>query len=75
MEREVSKKTGVALLLVGVIISIMLTFGILNYFQTSKVVDEGVEDSISGGDISLTLKKQPNIKDEEAGSVSLILVP
>ena len=75
MEKEVPIKTGVALLLVAIIIAVLLTFGILNFIQTPRVSEPGSKESASSGEISLTLVKQPKIKDDETGSISLNLLP
>ena len=68
--RDISKKTGVVLLLVAIIIAVFLTFGILNYLQTPKVIEITEKDSDSSGTVSLTVKKQSEVKDESLGSVS-----
>ena len=74
MEKEVPKKTGVILLLVGIVVAILFTFFILNNVQTPKVV-EGPSESASSGDITLTVNKPPKVKDEGVGSVSLEVLP
>ena len=76
MEKEVTKKTGVILLLVAIIVAILFTFSILNYIQTPKVVEvEGPSESASGGTVTLTVEKPPKTKDESVGSVSLEVLP
>jgi|TARA_B100002003_G_scaffold145406_1_gene134682 hypothetical protein len=76
MEKEVSKKTGVILLFVGIIIAVAFTFVIISYIQTPKVVEvEGPSESASSGEITLTIEKPPKVKDEGAGSVSLTVLP
>jgi hypothetical protein len=76
MEKEVSKKTGVILLFVGIIIAVAFTFVIISYIQTPKVVEvEGPSESDSSGAITLTFNKPLKVKDESAGSVSLEVLP
>ncbi|MCH8003658.1 MAG: hypothetical protein IH934_03415 [Nanoarchaeota archaeon] len=76
MEKEVSKKTGVILLLVAIIVAILFTFFILNYIQTPRVIEvEGPSESDSGGEITLTVEKPLIVKDESSGSVSLEVLP
>ncbi|MAH01897.1 hypothetical protein CMO87_01540 [Candidatus Woesearchaeota archaeon] len=74
MEKEVSKKTGAILLLSAILVAILITFSILNYTQTLKVV-EGPSESDSSGAITLTFNKPLKVKDESAGSVSLEVLP
>ena len=76
MVQEISKKTGVILLLGAIIIAILFTFSILNYIQDSRVVKvEGPSESASSGDITLMVERPPKVKDEGAGSVSLKILP
>ena len=74
MVKEVSKKTGVILLLIAVIIVVSITISILNYIQTPKVV-EAAKESDSSGEITLTVTEPLITKDESAGSVSLEVLP
>ena len=76
MGKEVSKKTGVMLLLTAIIIAVAFTFFILNYVQGPKVVEVEVpSESASSGTISLTVVKAPITKDEGTGSLSLTVLP
>ena len=76
MDKEIPKKTGVMLLLVGIVVALAFTLFILNYIQTPKVVEaESPSESASSGDITLTVNKPPKVKDEGAGSVSLEVLP
>lgn len=75
MGKEVSKKTGVMMLLLAIFLAIIFTFGILNYFQTPKTVEDKVIESASSGEISLTLEKPPKVKDDSTGEVSLTILP
>lgn len=72
--KEVQKKTIVAFLLIAIILSIAMTMYILNYVQNPKVT-HAVKESASSGDITLTVKKLPVVKDESEGSVSLTVLP
>ena len=71
---DITKKTGVVLLLVGIIVAVFLTFGILNYIQTPRA-GPVVKESASGGEISLTFEEPLKIEDESAGSLSLTVLP
>ena len=78
MKKEVPKKTSVILLLIAIILAITMTMYILNYFQSSKVTQPESKESSSGessGEISLTVRQPPTVKDESQGSVSLNLLP
>ena len=75
MVKEVSKKTGTILLLVAIFLAVIVTFGILNYFQTPKTVVDEVKESASSGEISLTIEKPPKVKDDSTGEVSLTILP
>ena len=70
MEKKVSKKTGVILLLVSIVVAVTFTFVILNYIQTPKVA-EGPSESGSSGEVSLTIVKPLKVKEESEGSVNL----
>jgi|TARA_Y100000294_G_scaffold67794_1_gene64190 hypothetical protein len=74
MEKEVSKKTGVILLLLAIIIAVMFTLAILNYIQAPRVA-EGARESSTSGEITLTIKKPPIVTDESTGSVNLEILP
>tara|TARA_Y100000310_G_scaffold241784_1_gene245869 strand:+ start:31332 stop:31562 length:231 start_codon:yes stop_codon:yes gene_type:complete len=74
MKEEVTKKTGVILLLISIVVAITFTFVILSYTQAPKVV-EGPREYASSGEITLTVERPPIVKDEGKGSVSLTLLP
>ena len=74
MEKDISKKTGVMLLLVGIVVAVAFTIFILNYIQT-PIVLEGPSESDSSGDVTLTITKSPQVKDESSGEVILELLP
>lgn len=59
---EVSKKTGVILLLAAIAIAVIFVFFILNYIQTPVVV-EGPMESDSSGEVTLSVTKPPEVKD------------
>lgn len=71
---DIAKKTGVILLLVAIVVAVASTFFILNYIQTLKIV-EGPSESGSSGEVTLTVTEPSITKDEEAGSVSLNVLP
>jgi len=73
--QEVQKKADVALLLIAVTLAIAMIMYILNYVQTPKVTQAEFKESASGGDITLTVKKPPVVRDESEGSVSLTVLP
>ena len=72
---DISKKTGTILLFLAIFLAIIFTFGILNYFQTPKTVEDKVIESASSGEVSLTLEKPQKIKDDSTGEVSLTILP
>lgn len=75
MEKRVSKKIGVVLLLVAIIISITSTLGILNYVQSPRVVEAGAKELASSGEITLTIEKPLKTEDEGLGIASLNILP
>lgn len=75
MGKEVPKKTSIILLFIAIFLAIIFTFGILNYFQTPKTVEDEVKESASSGEVSLTIEKPPKFKDDSTGDVSLTILP
>lgn len=71
--KDISKKKGVILLLAAIFLVILMTFYILNYGQVQKVA-EGPKESDSGGEVSLTIVKPPEIGNE-GGDTSPETIP
>ncbi len=71
MAKEVQKRTAVTFLLIAIILATIMTLYILNYFQTSNATKAESKESASGGEISLTVKPPPIVRDESKGDVSL----
>ena len=74
VEDVVQKKVTTIFLLVTIILAIVITMYILNYFQVPKAAQPESTGSSSSGEISLTVRKAPIIKDESQGSVSLTVL-
>ena len=74
MGKEVQKKTGVVLLLISIILAIIITMYVLNYTQTPKFTNAESKESSSGGEITLTVKKPPVVRDQDKGGVSLTVL-
>jgi hypothetical protein len=70
---EVSKKTSIVLILLGVVLALTVTLYLIDFIQNQgKSFEEGSSDN--SGTVSLTFEKPIKTKDEGSGGVSLTLV-
>jgi hypothetical protein len=72
--KEVPKKTGLLLIVIGVLVAIFFTLTIVSNMQSPPDLPEQVGRT-QGGDVTLTLVKQPITKDQGSGNINLELLP
>ena len=71
--RDVQKTLSISLIMLAIILSIVFTFGILQYLQ--PVSTQGDAPSASGGKVSLRLEPPEYKEDDSDAQVNLHLLP
>jgi hypothetical protein len=70
---EVSKKTSIILILLGVVLALTATLYLIDFIQNQGIpYNDGLSDN--SGTVSLTFEKPIITKDQGSGGVSLTLV-
>ena len=69
-------KTNATLLVVAILLTVLITFGIVNSIQNiNNVKFQGPREDYSSGQITLIVQKPVKTIDESSGGVSLVVLP
>ena len=69
-------RTNATLLVVAILLTVLITFGIVNSIQNiNNVKFQGPREGSSSGQITLVVQKPVKTIDESSGGVSLVVLP